>query len=557
MSNLLEVIKKEVDINTNHITNYPLETEEGTKKVKLNFHKNAVIERNKYVTKEIDEFSNYKKKIYLELKRRVDKLLPKQKDEVLAKKKAEMEALEELVILNSDYYTSSYKLKLDFLLYEINDEISLNKLNSLLVKFFKIFEDMNKALTIDDFNYSLFASKYMQVFLENYKNNDLDEKTNDIFQEIYFECPDIIEHLKMNLMAIIKKYLKELNASVTLKLDNYLISKNIEKTKIKDLYLTKRTSLEDLLLKDEYNNLNAFLEKKKNIIEYLDGAAIRTDNFNHFAINNDFGSLDRVGKEKYEEAVIELYHVLIELQEYYRYEEIIKDLIAKFKERTTSIVNYKNKEKEINKEEKVREGLLKKYLRATGVGFLAKEDPEKIKLYKLQLNAQIKKLRDLYEELNDLRIYVDLDNLNDASSIYCLYTASLLNFTYLKKQFIKMAEENKDESFDVEAEFLRYFRFLYSPYNEFLQKINGLTDYDIADIIADKYKLLGLNITKEDVQKDTIKQTFETVSFNKLVYDIEGSKLPIKDMHFIFNFKAITPDFDVSEDIILDDQEIL
>lgn len=557
MSNLTDRIDKEIEINNTHINNFVLETTDGTKRIKMQFHKNAVNERNKYVDKEIEKFRDYEKIIYKELKKRSAALIPTNREDLYEKRQHEMIDLEELVILNSKNINSSYKLKLDFLIAKINENTSLDELNDILTKFVENFEAMGVKLEIIEFKISPFTEKYMKVFLDNYKNNSLDAKLENIFQEIYFECPEIIEHLKLNLVCIIKKYKKELDKEVMVKLDNYLIKKNLDKNKLLDLYLAKRVAIDDLTSKNDYVHLNTFLDKKKNILEYLDKAVVRMENFNHFAVNNDYDNLDNVSKEKYDEAIGELFHVLEELKEYYRYEEIIKDLIAKFRERKNFLNNYKTKEKEIAKEEKQRTTLYKKYLRAMGIGFLAKEDKDKIKVYKLQINEQIKKLIALYDELADLKIYVDLNSLNDASSIYNLFTVSLVNFSYLQKLFFKNFGE--DEGYNLEEEFLRYFRFLYNPYNDFLRKINGLTEFDIASIIADKYKLLGLNIKKEEISKDTIGQTFEIVSFIKLVFDLNDCKLSINNINFIYNFKSLNPDFEVNEDeeLLLEDNEIL
>ena len=559
MSNLLDKLNKEIEINTNHIENYPLETDKGTKKVKLNFHKNAVIQRNKYISKEIEKFNEYKRCVYQELNERVEDLLPANKRNFYDTQVEDLQRLEELVILNNENMNSSTKLNLDFLVSKINGSISLNELNNLLKSIINIFKKNNVMLTIEDFKYSLFVEKYMQVFLNNIDDIYLPEKTKRIFEETYYECPDIIDQMKLNLKFIIKKYEKQLNEGVLLKLEKSLKIQSLDKSEIVKAYLQKRTLLDDLLSKDEYNNLKMFLKKEKNIAEYLDNSPSRIKNFNQFAINGNFSELDDLSKEKYYEAVIDLSNVLEELKEYYRYEEIIKDLIVKFKERINNINNYKNKEKELSKEEKNREKLLKKYLKTQGIGLFAKKNKNKEKVLKMQINEQFKKLTTLYDELDNLKVYVDLNKkLNDASSIYNLFVSSFLDFSYLKKQFDNKFSEEEDYNF--EKEFQRYFRFLYNPFNDFLRKISGLSEYNIAEIIAEKYKLLGLSLNTEDVTVDKIDQTITTAKYIKLILDIETSKLKINNIYFICNYKFLDIDEElqeISKKSILNDEEVI
>ena len=48
MSKITE-ISRAIEIDKKHINEYPLESEVGTKRMKENFHKNAVTQRNNYV----------------------------------------------------------------------------------------------------------------------------------------------------------------------------------------------------------------------------------------------------------------------------------------------------------------------------------------------------------------------------------------------------------------------------------------------------------------------------------------------------------------------------
>ena len=66
-----------------------------------------------------------------------------------------------------------------------------------------------------------------------------------------------------------------------------------------------------------------------------------------------------------------------------------------------------------------------------------------------------------------------------------------------------------------------------------MRKINAVVTYDISEIIADKYKLLGLNITSEELTSDNVDTLRETVNYIRFIYNVEDSKISFKDINFM------------------------
>ena len=121
----------------------------------------------------------------------------------------------------------------------------------------------------------------------------------------------------------------------------------------------------------------------------------------------------------------------------------------------------------------------------------------------------------------------------------------------MEKKFIQYFGD--DEGFSLESEFRRYIRFLYSPYNDFLRKINGLAQYNVTSVIADKYKILGLNISVEDVSKEKLDVTKKVVDYIVKALCIDENSLDSIKLDFICRVKDISPDEGwelVNEDII-------
>ena len=532
MSKITE-ISRAIEIDKNHINNFPLESEVGTKRMKENFHKNAVIQRNNYVKQQQDIFNLYTKKVYKEMKSRVDKYFPSNKNAFYDEEKKKMLEIKDAIKFTNKYLDSSLKLELLPLISSIKDdtEISLDNINSTIEKFISKFLEAGVSLSVNDFTYSIFTYKYMS----DYFNKDNNVNLKDSFEAIYWECPHFLKHLKLNLWNIIDKYKKELDSYSDKLMNEKLCNLNLDKNSILKFYDDNMQKLEIDIRRDPYINLNVFLDKKRNVSDYLEDSSIRKNNFNFFVSSNDFDSLSETEKAKYYLEILDLAKTLPILKVYYRYEFIINDLKEKFSKRNENKNLYENKLKEIKKEESKRSKLFSSYLKANGIGFLAKYDEKKISVSKLQMNEEVLKLYGLYNELHELEIIYKMNKyISDISSLYDLFMLAYSSYFYLEKMFSdKFIEDN---NFSINDEFIKYFDFIYDIDNVFLTKINGFVDYDITEIVAEKFKLLELKLDKTSIDKDTIDSTIDTVNFIRLIKDIMDGSLSLYEMNFIVKF---------------------
>lgn len=513
-----------IDINKNHIDNYVLEIEEGTKRTKDKFYKQAANSRNDYINGQHIIFSKYLVEIKNEIASRLKNDMPVDKSESYNEKQKEVDGLFDCVKLYSSM-SNSFKLNLDYIVASINDDIGLDDLISIIKNFINKFENFGISLSTDDFKYTMFTEEFMIALFKTEDFNYIKE----IFEKIYFNCPDIKLQLKMNLKNILEKYSKQLNEFV----ENHRsdLSKNylVHSDNVIEKYAFSRKELGEAIATDEYYNTKLFLDGKKKVTDYLENSLTREKNYNTFAINEDYNSLDENDKQYFFSSMMGFYVTLNELKKYYNYEFIIKDLLERYKSKDTIKTQYAAKKKEVEKEENKRLSIYKEYLRASGIGFLAKKSDQKIKDSMLKMNEQIKVINKLSMELDDLEITNNLSNLVSSASIYDLFMSSLTSFSFLEKSF------SNNESFNgisLEENINEFLRFLYNPNNSILRKINVFTDYNIVDIVADKYKLLNLNINSEMVNSENIDSTMETVLFINLIQNIEKSNI---DIHKINN----------------------
>lgn len=534
-------IDKEISINNDHINTFKLELESGTKKMKEKFHKSAVKERNEYIEEQIKKFDKYQVEVYRLLKLRVNSLLPSDKSNHYDSLKKNIEKEKQIIVFNNSDYSIDFKLGIFKLISSIgiNDDVSLNTINNTFLNIIKIFEDASIKLTISDFTYSMFTEKYMHVFLDNIeKNNRFEEVMKKCFDSIYWECPDIIKHLKLNFWSLLEKYEEKLKIYTDTVSYQLLQKTGYDKNSLIDKYLGNVNKYNLEVSRDEFYNLDSFLSKKKNVLDYLDGSATRVKNLDQFVIDGEFKDIE--DSSKFYDNMVELAHTLSVLKLYYRYEFIIKDIQDKYSKKDANKSVFSNKLKEVKTEEGKRKKIYNDYLKACGKNLFHKVNEEKIKSNKLAINEEILKLDTLYNELHDLEI-VELINkkVNSTDSLYDLFSLSYESYYYLEKMFNEHFKDSDDYSF--EEELNKYFDFIYSPYNDFLKKINGFSMVDVSSVITDKYRLLGINVTNDNISVDNLDSFMDSVNYVKFIDDILKGDLSFDDINVIVKFREFEP----------------
>ena len=533
-------IVKGIEINKSHIENFVLESDKGTKKLREKFKKNAYNERNKYVEKQIKLFSYYSRRVYFELDSRVNRMLPMDNSSIYDEMNKTIDKYEKLVINSSEQLDVSVKMELALLISSITDTISLPNLNTCLLTFINKFKDAGIELSIDDFSYSMFTKTYMEMFFEMYDNSSFDEESQVCFNKVYFECPKIILHIKMCLRNIINKYQKSLEKYMDSVVDNALVKDNIKKEDIVKLYLDSKTELMWAKEKDPYLNLNIFLEKKETIADYLEDSFMKEKKFSTFAVGNSYKSLSPEDKVKYDTVIKDFYGVIKELKEFYRYEFILKDLIKRYKDKDSAKANFDAKQKEVNESEKNREKILKEYNNSGKKNFFGFIGKDLKKVSKLHINEELVKLNQLYTELDNLEFNYKLSTvLDDAASSYDIISSSLYSFSYLEKMFVQ--NFGTEDDFNLEKEFYRFISFLFNNFNAFLRRVNGFAEYNIGEVIADKYQILGLKVNVEDISLEKLDVTLEILDYIIRNLSLIGATLDSEKMHYICKIRDIKP----------------
>ena len=522
-------ISKAIEIGTNHIDNFQLESDEGTKRTKTKFRTVAIGQRNNYVKKQMEDFSDLKLKLLDEIKERYEKLMPVNKTEEFNTMESNVNSLFDLVNLNS-CMSDSFKLGLDYSLAKISNDTSLEEFNAILNEFITKFREFGIELTINDFKYTMFTEDYMKAF---FKNASFDE-LRTVFEHLYFKCPDIKLQMKMNLSFIISKYSNKLSNVVKKKIESMNTELGTTKDNYLETYLNKRIEFGTLESQDEYLNTKLFLDSKYKIEDFLDDCPTKYKDYELF-IEGAFDGFDAIVKDRYNNSLLDLYLTVGELKKYYIYEFIIKDLLERNKNKENAKNDIAAKKKEIDKAEKMRIKYYHEYLKASGSGLFAIKNEAKKNDAMLKINETVKNLNQLNEEFKDLTLTNNLNTLNESCTIYDLFLISLTSFTFLEKCFVGK-EEFVGELSDVITD---YLRFIYNPVNAFIRKVNALVDFNISNIVTDKYKILDLTITDTMLTSDGIDATIDSLRTINLIQNVDKSSINFDDIKVLFDMNQI------------------
>lgn len=388
-----------------------------------------------------------------------------------------------LPIINT--YNSSYeKSNLDKILYQLGHyyTIDLNSVNSNILKAIEVFKTIGINLTANDFNYSYYAKKYLEKLLSlDPKQNTYLEELKQTFEDIYWKCPDIINHITLNF-----KYLYYLNQK---KFDTYYENKisMLTKENLNEQYLNLIINKDNLIQESKFLILNKFLTNELNINDYTEDKVnklkeqlIATNNYN-------------------DEDIIDLSHTLYEYHEYLSLNYLIIDIKNLYNDKLKYKGIYLKKKKEIIKKERL---LFKENAKISKC--ITKNNNKKFDYYNNLINNDINTLKGLYEELENSFFLEKISNLTDDSTIQDVLILSISNYNYLIELF-------KKNSLNPEEEISKIFNLINYPYMNLINNIWIKEEKDIPLIIMDKYNLYGFNINKEMLEKDNLDSLINTI----------------------------------------------
>ena len=486
----------------------------STKEVLSNMPKNNKKNKIKYLeylSNLIEEYSNLKKELDKEINIRQDKIMMNIKKSTIDfsntnKKIQELET--NLLILNA-YNTPYEKINLDKTIYEImhfykDDFEALNEDINSVINYFNI---IGIELKLSHFCYSPYVKEYMSLIL----NKASQDKLKECFENIYWKCPNIIFQIALNFKYLYYKHEKSFNKyyqSITKELNQEKIIKEYNEL------ITKK-------LQEEKNNINklleSFLNKTLNITDYTPEKQEKYKT----SLSNETIEIDIINK---------LYASLYEYQGYLNYSYIIKELITLYQEKDKYKNIYKNTLKEIRKIENKIFKINKQINRQEK--YLKNEKKKNILL--LKLNEQIDLVQNKYNELDQNKFYELISTLDDNTSYYDILNLAQSYYLNIRKIIEKEFDGITDQ--EIHSKISSLQEFLLTPNLTILKNIKIKENVDIALVISDRYKLLNLNITKDDIENNitSLMDTLEKLIISNI---ITTSPITYEDILFLYQIK--------------------
>lgn len=539
MINNVGEILNAIEDSQKYISTFQMESDVGTKKMIREFHNKAIIERNSYIEQQLQKFNDYKQRLFQTLKEREQDLRPKNTEELYKNAYNYQNNLEQLVLYNNPFNDITDKLEFSEIISELNDadNSNLEKVDELLRKSVEKFREAGITLTANDFNYSDDTFRYMTAFFDNYNNQNFNHDMQAIFEQIYWECPMLITYLNLNLRNLIKINEKKLEQFYQKNNSDLLSRNNVTLQNLETTLYQTEASIETSQNKDAYLNSLPFLTEKLSIDDYLKDSPKRNKNMSRFLINQEFETLSSEEQKNYQLEIEDLDKVIVELDDYYYFLPYLKEIIERYKKKEGYKNIYKTKLKEVEKEESKRQDLYKKYQKAMKKSIFNRNPEKKSAAIKLQFIEQVKKVNQLYIELDDAKINEKICiMLNDSSTLWDV--ASFLNSFYgFTKQLFKKNLEEEQKDFAIFQK--RLFHFIYSPNHTFMKKITISSEYDLIEMIYNKYKLLNINLKKEELTNENLKEVKNNIDYILTLYHLSQTSISIEDIKLILDISKL------------------
>ncbi len=530
MNNFLDFITRDISSKTTMITSMPRKTKTNKKKV------NTTIDEIK------EKYKIYKENItnYLIVKSHSFEI--KEDNIEYDKVKEEVIALEQVKFLLNP--TNSYieKLGFDEILFQIQNfnKFNFHSLNDIINSFLDKFETIGIRLKSEDFKFTLYVHEYMSAFLDvRYGVEQKYDKVSKIFEKIYWENPNLINHICLNFKKLIRVNSK--------KFDEYIIS--LQKKAMKEYDIISYNDCQEKL-KSKYTKLQELEEETIGKIIQL--ALLGMFDINHYEKDDKvrikaFSSilpedLDLSDKQEMEKVCDVLDKLKFNIEEYQNYIKFIP-LFTLFKEQYKDLITDKNS----NKCKEIFNEIIKKEKDLDKCNRLIFHEGNTLfnKLFKNALE-KTKILADHYvNELMDLTTKYDVEFYRDKINKMITEDTTLeevlhlyYSFDYLKKKDIQNAYETNEyeKIIEISNDFDLYSM---NPNNLIVKGIKIFDDANIAQIISNKYKLNNLKIEETDLSEENLVSLYNKIKLILRVHTIENSTSSIEKIWFMVQTKKI------------------
>ena len=455
----------------------------------------------------------------------------------------------DVAVKNTDTRSSFEKMGLDKVIYNVNGyyKSNLERLNTELINGVKQFEAVGIRLNEDDFDISEYSKRYMSVLLQESKKGNLNsELIKDTFEKVYWECSDVVAHLYVNIRYIYDKYENEIDKFYENKSEEILkefksTSEGVEEKKVE--LIKKKKSIEAT---DNKIILDKFYTGIFNINDY------KGDNYQKMyfeLVSKNISELSESEKAEMDENIDKLNDNLDEYSKYIEYKFLVDEILQIKEDELKKIEENKSKKVKKTDYDLIKENIKK--LKSNIFKLNSKINKPKKGLF-ARKNANVKKNSATILQRNNLilelkKAYMQLDeeilkqktvqNIDDTSSLLDVLKLASNYYWFMAKAMIKKNEEITDKEIGETAKKIRDF-INFSNFTV-INYIKISDTKELAIIIKDKYKLFGIQVSKENFQEDNIEDLIKKVKIITNYNNIQKSKFSVEDLEYITSVKEM------------------
>lgn len=503
----------------------------------------------KNVTKSLEKIDETRQKyteiyedITKEINDRFQKINQVEENPEIGKIEDEIQIIEDNISINH-METSYERMELDRLVFSINGfyKKKLNAVNQDIYMALKKFESVGIVLTAKDFDYSEYAHEYMKVFIEEAKKGNVyTDKIKDTFEKLYIKCSELIMHVSLNLRSIYHKNEKNIDKYYSIKKEQTLAEMETTEEQIEEKCEAMKARVNSLREKDDRIILDKFLSNELIINDYKKESIS--------ALVNKLQTPGQKDDEEFYSNIRKLLNNLKEYQIYTEFKFLVNDIISMYKKNEKNKENNGNKEKakklpyeekmeEIAKAEKKLYQLNANINKKGKVLFFMKKKA-KGEAEILERNNQILVLKDLYRKLDDDMLDRAIKTkISDTTTILETLIFATSYYNYIARKIIKQFPEITED--EINSMVIRLKQAIKEPNFSVINNMNITELKDMAIIIKDKYKLLGLNVNKEDFEEGSVESLNASAKTLTVFNNIKNSNLTLEDLDFMSKAKEI------------------
>lgn len=529
MNNFLDFIDNDIEAKKTLLSSLPINNKTNIKKY------------NEKIATIYENYQYYKESVLKYIKAKSESFECKEQEKNTEEIMKQFEEYKHMKFILNPMNSFMEKMGLDDLLYDIHNysNFTFDEINDIIRKLIEKFRICGIELKNNDFKYTYYVHEYMCEYLSC--NGDY-SKLSKVFEEIYWYNPNIIEHIELNFRKLIRKHQKNFEEYIS-KEQKTLLNKNNFKS-YNDFTIALKEKYEELVNNKEEDICDIVEMAKKSEIEinnYFPDSKFRIATYSSLTINEiDYSDTETVNKLL--DTLKRLRTNATEYANYLKYIPLFDYFKEKYEKQESPEANnssLKNIENQINTKESKLENINGKIFGEKGGLFSKKPSGESLKNLKIESLKIAKELYDLYYQQDKLKFENKIITLKNESLLLISDVVRLYySYNFFKKETFKKVFNL--ETYNEIVEMCKEFdEFASNPTNIIINGINTFEETDVANVIANKYRLENINLELADLDEDNLIALINKIDFVFRINKIENSELSIEKIWFIVQTQKI------------------